>query len=109
MDGIGIAMWCAVEENHSDARFVKNVDCRIGVLGCGVVVAPVHECSCTAVYLVESASEITDVDVIGIVSWGDLAVNAVQVLRQRPIGAHQVQRSLPGVQVSVDQAGNDRE
>jgi hypothetical protein len=72
-----------------------------------VVVTPVAESGGAAVDLIERTHQVADVDVVGAIVRRDAAAHVGEVLRQRPVGPDGPQGGLPGVQVRIDQAGND--
>ncbi len=101
--GFGIGLGRAVEECSTDARFLQAGDAGVGVLGRGIVVAPVDQRGDAVVELVEGAGQRGDVDVLGREHRGQAGMDVPKVLEQRPVGSDRAQRCLPGVHVGVDQ------
>ena len=96
-------------KHRADARLSESVQPRVGVLGRGVVVAPVEQGRHAAVQLVERAHQVRQIDVFGPKARAEPLVEVTNVLDQRPIPRYPAYPRLPGVLVGVHEPGQDDE
>ena len=101
----GVGLRRAVEKGGADSRFDEGVDGAIGMVGRGIVVAPVDQRGRAAVDLVKGADQCGDVDVLRAEFGGKPRVHMMKIFEDRPVSGHAAKRSLPGVLVRVDEAG----
>ena len=102
---LGIGLGRAVEKSGADSRFDESVDGAIGMGGRGIVVAPVDQRGRAAVDLVKRPHQRCDVDVLGSELGGKPRVHMMKIFEDRPVPGHAAKRSLPGMLVRVDEAG----
>ena len=94
-------------EDHARARLLERLDRGVGVLRRVEVVRPVEQRRDAAVERLERADQVAGVGVLGAVELAHRAVQAREVVRERPVGADVAEERLPGVAVRVDQARHD--
>ncbi len=92
-------------EDGTDTRLAQTGDGSVGMLGRVLDVGPVEEGGRACTQRRDRAEEVTDPDVLGLVRRPDSPEHFVEVLEGIEFGVPVPHDALPGVAVSVDEAG----